>query len=59
MEITPKADDEQMPIVTQDSDAPDSKRKAYIGTDNVEAGRVAGREIIKALNASGAMPKDK
>lgn len=50
---------EKMPVVTQDSDAPDSKRKAYIGTDNVEAGRVAGREIIKALEASGAMPKDK
>jgi ribose transport system substrate-binding protein len=50
---------EQMPVVTQDSDAPDSKRKAYIGTDNVEAGRVAGREILKALKAAGVLPTDK
>jgi ribose transport system substrate-binding protein len=50
---------EQMPVVTQDSDAPDSKRKAYIGTDNVEAGRVAGREILKALRAAGVLPKEK
>ncbi len=50
---------EKMPVVTQDSDAPDSKRKAYVGTDNVEAGRVAGREILKALKAAGVLPKDK
>jgi ribose transport system substrate-binding protein len=46
---------EKMPVVTQDSDAPDSKRRAYIGTDNVEAGRVAGREILKALRAAGLL----
>ncbi len=46
---------EKMPVVTQDSDAPDSQRKAYIGTDNVEAGRVAGREILKALQAAGVL----
>jgi ribose transport system substrate-binding protein len=50
---------EKMPVVTQDSDAPDSKRKAYIGTDNVEAGRVAGREILKALKAAGVLPGEK
>ena len=44
---------EHMPVITQDSDCPDSNRKAYIGTDNVEAGRVAGGEIKKALPGGG------
>lgn len=43
----------QMPVVTQDSDCPDSNRVAYIGTNNVEAGRVAGREILEALPNGG------
>jgi ribose transport system substrate-binding protein len=42
-----------MPVVTQDSDCPDSNRKVYIGTNNVEAGRVAGKEILKALPEGG------
>src|SRR5262245_33811637 len=33
-------------VVTQDSDAPNSDRVAYIGTDNVAAGKQAG-ELIK------------
>lgn len=40
-------------IVTQDSDAPDSKRAFYVGTDNVAAGRQAGEEIKKALPNGG------
>jgi ribose transport system substrate-binding protein len=44
---------EHMPVITQDSDCPDSNRVAYIGTDNVEAGRVAGGEIKKALPGGG------
>jgi ribose transport system substrate-binding protein len=43
----------RMPVVTQDSDCPDSDRKVYIGTNNIEAGRVAGREILKALPEGG------
>ena len=42
-----------MPIVTQDSDAPKSKRVAYVGTDNVEAGRQAGRLIKEVLPKGG------
>jgi len=33
----------QAVVVTQDSDAPDSNRMCYIGTDNVAAGRQAGQ----------------
>lgn len=40
-------------VVTQDSDAPDSDRAAYVGTDNVAAGRMAGEELKKALPDGG------
>lgn len=40
-------------VFTQDSDAPDSKRECYIGTDNVAAGRQAGDLIKEALPQGG------
>ena len=40
-------------VVTQDSDAPNSNRTCYIGTDNVEAGRQAGRLLREALPQGG------
>lgn len=40
-------------LFTTDSDAPNSNRVAYIGTDNVAAGRQAGEEIKKALPNGG------
>ena len=40
-------------LVTHDSDAPASRRLAYVGTDNVAAGRAAGAEILKALPEGG------
>ncbi len=40
-------------LITTDSDAPQSKRLAYIGTDNIAAGRQAGEEIKKALPSGG------
>jgi len=40
-------------LVTHDSDAPASRRLAYVGTDNVAAGRIAGAEILKALPGGG------
>ena len=40
-------------LFTTDSDAPQSNRVVYIGTDNVDAGRQAGAEIKKALPAGG------
>jgi len=39
----------RMPLVCHDSDAPRSKRNVYVGTNNVEAGRVAGGAAIAAL----------
>ncbi|RYX83017.1 ABC transporter substrate-binding protein [bacterium] len=40
-------------VFTQDSDAPNSNRACYIGTDNVAAGRQAGEELKKALPNGG------
>ena len=40
-------------LVTQDSDAPNSDRACYVGTDNVAAGRQAGELIKKALPDGG------
>jgi ribose transport system substrate-binding protein len=53
--MTPLLDQvaERTLLVTHDSDAPQSKRLAYIGTDNVAAGRIAGAEIVEALPRGG------
>ena len=40
-------------LFTQDSDAPDSNRACYVGTDNVAAGREAGQLIKEALPTGG------
>jgi len=40
-------------VFTQDSDAPQSERAAYIGTDNVAAGRQAGTLIKEAIPEGG------
>lgn len=40
-------------VVTQDSDAPDTNRICYIGTDNVAAGRQAGQLVKEALPNGG------
>src|SRR5215213_8601966 len=40
-------------VFTQDSDAPNSQRACYVGTDNVAAGRQAGALIKEALPQGG------
>ena len=52
LDLLNKAAD-QMLVFTQDSDAADSKRTCYIGTDNVAAGRQAGDLLKKALPNGG------
>jgi ribose transport system substrate-binding protein len=42
-------------LITFDSDAPKSKRLLYIGTNNYEAGKALGAEIIKLLPDGGKM----
>ena len=43
----------QVVVITQDSDAPQSDRACYIGTDNTAAGRQAGELIKEALPQGG------
>jgi ribose transport system substrate-binding protein len=42
-------------LITFDSDAPDSKRLLYIGTNNYEAGKALGAEIVGLLPNGGKM----
>lgn len=42
-----------IPVITFDSDAPNSNRLAYIGTDNYKAGREAGKQFIESLGPKG------
>jgi len=41
-------------VVTFDSDSPESKRMAYYGIDDVEAGREVMRQLAKAMGDKGA-----
>lgn len=43
----------QVHLVTQDSDAPNSNRLCYIGTNNYDAGKAAGQLIQEALPDGG------
>jgi ribose transport system substrate-binding protein len=42
-----------IPVISFDSDAPDSNRYAYLGTSNYEAGQVAAKFLGKQLNGNG------
>lgn len=42
-----------IPIITIDSDSPASKRLAYIGTNNFQAGKAAGEAALKFLPKGG------
>ena len=46
---------DKLPLITHDSDAPASKRLAYIGMDNYKAGRMCGELIKQALPDGGAV----
>lgn len=43
------------PVITFDSDCPKSKRAAYIGTNNFEAGKTCGEEIVKLYPKGGKL----
>ncbi len=42
-----------VPVITMDSDAPESKRLYFIGTNNLEAGRLGGQRALAQLNGRG------
>lgn len=42
-------------LITQDSDAPASKRLCYVGMDNYDAGRLCGQLVKEAMPQGGAV----
>ena len=42
-----------IPVITIDSDSPESKRLYFIGTNNLEAGRLGGHRVAAVLNGKG------
>ena len=42
-----------IPVITMDSDAPSSKRLYFIGTNNLQAGRLGGQRLAAQLNGKG------
>jgi len=42
-----------VPVVTVDSDAPGTKRLFFIGTNNLDAGRMGGHRVVEQLGGSG------
>jgi len=42
-----------IPVVTVDSDAPDSKRLFFIGTNNYQAGLTGGKRLVRELKGKG------
>ena len=46
---------EKVPLLTQDNDAPDTKRKCYIGTDNYLAGKAVGKLVKEAMPEGGIL----
>ncbi len=45
--------DQGIPVITIDSDAPDSKRIFFVGTDNYNAGMIGGKLTSKLLGGKG------
>jgi ribose transport system substrate-binding protein len=45
--------DQGIPVITIDSDAPDSKRLFFVGTDNYNAGVIGGKMTSKLLDGKG------
>ena len=54
--MTPAIDEaiaEGIPVITIDSDAPESHRLFFIGTNNLQAGRLGGARVAAMLNGNG------
>jgi ribose transport system substrate-binding protein len=47
------AEDAGIPVITIDSDAAGSRRLYFIGTNNLDAGRLGGRRVVEKLGGKG------
>jgi len=48
-----EAIDAGIPVITVDSDAPASRRLYFIGTNNLQAGRLGGQRVLDKLHGKG------
>lgn len=51
--VIDKAVEQGIPVVTWDSDSPNSKRQAFYGMNDYEAGKALGEELALLLNGKG------
>ncbi|KHL92213.1 sugar-binding protein [Paenibacillus sp. IHB B 3415] len=51
--VIDKAVNRGIPVITIDTDAPASRRLAYVGTDNVAAGEALGRMVVQTTGGKG------
>lgn len=51
--IVKKAQDAGIPVVTVDADLPDSGRVAFVGTGNVNAGKMGGDKLAELIGKKG------
>jgi ribose transport system substrate-binding protein len=42
-----------IPVITIDSDAPESQRLYFVGTNNLQAGRLGGQRLVQKLDGKG------
>lgn len=54
-DVVAEATSKGIPVIAVNADAPNSRRLAYIGQGNFEAGRSMGREIVKLLPKGGTV----
>jgi ribose transport system substrate-binding protein len=48
-----RAIDAGIPVITIDSDAPESKRLFFVGTNNYQAGLIGGKRLVQELKGKG------
>lgn len=51
--LVAKAMRQGIPVITVDTDAPGSERLTYVGTDNLESGKLLGRTLVQAAGTKG------
>lgn len=55
VQLINKAIDQGIPVITVDTDEPESRRLAYVGTNNKEAGKRMGELVVKDAAGTGSI----
>ncbi|WP_449539150.1 sugar-binding protein [Ferdinandcohnia sp. Marseille-Q9671] len=54
-ELINKSERQGIPVITIDTDSPESMRHAYIGSDNYVAGQLAGKALVEDTNGKATV----